>query len=270
MAEPLAAAALYRRLVAGHVRSQLQYRTSFALDVVGSMLTALLDFLGILVVFHNVPTLDGWSVEEIALLYGMSAFSFSIADIVIGHLDELPQMIREGSFDLLLLRPRGTLFQVVASDFELRRIGKSAQALAVLIYALAATDVAWTAARVAALAAAIPAGAAIFAAVWITAICIVFWVVEAREAVSAVTHGGQFLSHYPITIYDAWLRRFLAYVVPAAFVAYVPAAYVLGKPEALGLPGWLAFASPLVALVASAVAGATWRVAVRHYRSAGG
>jgi ABC-2 type transport system permease protein len=46
--------------------------------------------------------------------------------------------------------------------------------------------------------------------------------------------------------------------------------YVLDKPDPLGLPHWLRFASPLAAVAVTAAAALMWRVAVRHYRSAGG
>jgi ABC-2 type transport system permease protein len=55
-----------------------------------------------------------------------------------------------------------------------------------------------------------------------------------------------------------------------AFVAYFPALYVLDKPDPLGLPRAFQFASPLVALFAAVAAAGAWRIAVRHYRSAGG
>jgi len=55
-----------------------------------------------------------------------------------------------------------------------------------------------------------------------------------------------------------------------AFVAYFPALTILDKPDPLGAPDWVPFASPAVALVAAVVAGYMWRFAVRHYRSAGG
>jgi len=78
------------------------------------------------------------------------------------------------------------------------------------------------------------------------------------------------LSQFPINVYDQWLRRFLAYIFPIAFVAYFPALYILGKPDPIGLPEWLRFVSPLVAVAAAFVASAVWRVGVRHYQSAGG
>jgi ABC-2 type transport system permease protein len=261
---------LYWRLVRTLIRAQLQYRTQFAIVVAGMFLASFLDFAAILIIFGNVPALGGWSVREVALLYGISALSFALTDLVIGHFDGLGRLIRDGTFDLLLVRPRGTLFQVVASDFQLRRVGKIAQGVAVLAFALAGLDIAWTPARAAVLALAIPSGAVIFGAVWVAVICISFWTIESSEAANANTYGGQYLSQFPINIYDRWVRRLLAYVFPMAFVAYFPALFILGKPDPLGLPGFLQVASPAVAVVASLVAARIWQYAVRHYQSAGG
>jgi ABC-2 type transport system permease protein len=261
---------LYRRLVGARIRSQLQYRTSFALDVLGMFLITFLDFGAILVIFSNVPELGEWSVAEVALLYGIGGIAFALTDMVIGHLDELSESIRTGNFDLVLIRPRGTLFQVITSDFQLRRLGKAAQATVVLLYALSALDIAWTPQRVGMLVLAVLSASVIFGAVWVAMICIVFWTVEGRETANAFTYGGMFLTQYPVNVYDQWLRRFFAFVVPMAFVAYFPALYVLDKPDPLGLPQFLQFISPLVAVAVAAIAAAVWRTAVRHYRSAGG
>ena len=261
--------ALYRRLVGAQIRSQLQYRVSFTLDLTGAFLISFLDFLAVLVIFHNVPHLAGWSVREVAFLYASSSISFAATDLAIGHLDLFPQKIRDGTFDVLLVRPRGTLFQVISSDFALRRLGKAAQGSVVLVYALSALHIHWSLGRVVVLVAMIPSGAVVFGAVWVTGACLAFWTTEGGEFTNAFTYGGNFLTQYPIDIYSQWARRFLAYFVPMAFVCYFPALYVLGKPDPLGLPRFLEFLSPVVAVVASAVAGLVWRVAVRRYRSTG-
>lgn len=261
---------LYRRLIAAQLRSQLQYRLSFTLDLLGTTLITFVDFLAILVIFHNVPSLGAWTVHEVAFLYATSCIAFAFTDLVIGHLDEFPQLIRQGSFDVLLVRPRGTLFQVIASDLALRRLGKAVQGTIVLVYALGGLDVPWDAGRVAMVALMIPAGAVVYGSVWVAGACIAFWTTEGGEVTNAFTYGGNFLTQYPIEIYGRWARRLLAYVVPMAFVAYFPALYVLDKPDPLGLPRALQFMSPAVAVVAAALAGLLWRVAVRRYRSAGG
>ena len=102
MAESLT---LYVRLVSARVRAQWQYGTSFALDVVGVFLVTFLDFMAILVIFDNVPQLAGWSVQEVAFLYGITGVAFSLTELAVGHLDLLPQLIRDGNFDLVLVRP---------------------------------------------------------------------------------------------------------------------------------------------------------------------
>ncbi len=270
MGDAVRLAVVYRRLVAAHVRSQLQYRVSFVSGVVGTALLTVVDFLAILVLFHQVPSLAGWSVAEVALLYAIASVAFAVTDLMIGHLDLFPDMIREGTFDLVLARPLPSLFQVVASDFALRRLGKALQGLAVLVFAVTRVDVDWNATRVLVLVVAIAAGVVIYGAVWVALATVTFWVVDAMEVVNAFTYGGNFLSQYPLDLFARWLRGLVVFVVPLAFVAYYPAVAILDKPDALGLPDATAFASPLVALVSALAAGALWRFAVRHYRSAGG
>src|SRR5437764_22983 len=125
----------------------------------------LLDIRAVLVIFHNVPRLGVWSVREVALLYALSSISFALTDLVIGHLDQFPQKIRDGNFDILLVRPRSSFFQVIASDFQLRRLGKAMQGALVLVYALGALHVHWTVGRIALLVVMIPAGVVIFSSI---------------------------------------------------------------------------------------------------------
>ena len=261
---------IYLRLIGARARSQLEYRASLVLQIFASALLTLLDFVMILVLFENVPELDGWTVQQVALLYGIAGISFALTDLIVGHLDLFPQMIRDGTFDQILVRPLPSLLQVVASDFSLRRIGKILQAVAVLIVALAAADIEWTLGRAAMVPLAVVSGTLIYTGVWIALATIAFWIVDAIEFVNAFTYGGNFLSAYPITIFGRWLRNLVLFVIPIAFVAYLPALYILDKPDELGLPEALQYASPFVAVLTVLVARLVWENAVRHYRSAGG
>jgi viologen exporter family transport system permease protein len=267
--ETAATLAIYRRLVGARVRSQLQYRVSFALSLVGVALITSLDFAAIVVLFSQVDALGEWTVAEVALLYGISCIAFAITDLAIGHLDLLPRMIREGDFDLVLVRPLSTLFQVVSNDFALRRLGKLLQGVAVLVFALASLDLDWTTGRAAMVVVAVVAGVGIFAGIWIGLSTIAFWLIDSLEVANAFTYGGNFVTQYPVNIFGPWLRRLVIFVIPVAFVSYFPALYILGKDDPLGLPRALQFASPAVAVVALAAGGLLWRTAVRRYRSVG-
>jgi ABC-2 type transport system permease protein len=260
---------IYKRLIGARIRSQLQYRLSFALTLIGVALVTFLDFAVILILFGQVDALGEWSVGEVAVLYGISCVSFALTDLAIGHLDLLPRMIREGDFDLILIRPLGTLFQVVSSDFALRRLGRFAQGLAVLIVATVSLDIEWTAGRAGMLLVGVVAGAAIFAGIWIALATIAFWLVDSMEATNAFTNGGGFMAQYPINIFGPWLRRLVVFVIPVSFVAYFPALFVLDKEDPLGLPAALQYASPLVAVLLCVPSGLLWRAAVRRYRSVG-
>ena len=85
----------------------------------------------------------------------------------------------------------------------------------------------------------------------------------------AVYYGGNTITQYPMTIYPRHVVTGLTYLLPLAFVNWYPALFVLDKPDPHGFPEWLRFASPLAAVVLSAVAAFVWRRGVRHYASTG-
>jgi ABC-2 type transport system permease protein len=269
VADSLAVAGVYRRLVGARIRSQLQYRASFVLSLLAVALISFLDFAAIVVLFTQIVALGEWTLAEVAFLYGVSCFAFALTDLVVGHLDLLPRMIRDGELDVILTRPLGSLFQVISSDFALRRLGKATQGLTVLVVSLVSLDLDWTIGRAAMLVVMVAAAVAIFAGVWIAVSTIAFWLVDSGEVANAFTYGGNFLAQYPVNIFGSWLRRFAIYVFPLAFVAYFPSLYVLGKDDPLGLPRALQFASPAVAVACLAGGALVWRAAVRRYRSTG-
>jgi ABC-2 type transport system permease protein len=264
-----AALETYAHLAGASIRSRAQYRLSFALDFVATFVGSLTDFVAILVLFSHVPALGGWSRSEVALLYGVAGVCFALTDMLVGHLDGFGELIRTGTFDILLVRPHGSLFQVIASELAIRRLGKLGQAGAVLAYALTTAHVAWSPGKAGLLLVTFVSGTAIYAGIWVAGASISFWTTDVREVVNAVTYGGNYLASYPINLFGAWLRRFLAFVVPAAFVAYYPCVVILGKSDPVaGLP-WLGFLSPAVALATLAVGRMAWQLGVRRYRSTG-
>jgi ABC-2 type transport system permease protein len=112
-------------------------------------------------------------------------------------------------------------------------------------------------------------GAVIIGAIWVATCSVSFWVVDGKEVANAFTYGSTLTTAYPVTVFGPWVRRVLCFAVPAAFVAYYPTLALLDKPDPLGLPHALRYASPLVAVAAVGVAALVWRTAVRRYQGAG-
>lgn len=268
MAEATVPAA-YRSLVRSRVSAQASYRTSFAVELVSQVFIVLVEFVEVFVVFHQVDQIGGFGFAEVALMYGIAVSAFGIADLVVGHLDQLPFYVRTGTFDAFLLRPLSPLGQLVTSDFSLRRLGRVATGLVVLTIALVAADIDWTPSRVLLVALTPLAGAVIFSAVFVATSTIGFYVVEGTEFANAFTYGGNYLSAFPLTVFGSVMRRFFTFVVPVGFVAYLPSLALLGRPDPLGLPGWLSWAAVPVAALAWAASVAIWRSGLRHYVGAG-
>ncbi len=259
----------YRALAAMRVRADWQYRASFLLFLLASLLINLFDFVGIAVLFSNTETLGDWTLSEVAFLYGSAGVCFGLADLLVGQIDLLPTKIKDGSFDVILTRPVNALVNLAASEFTLRRFGKISQAATVLVISLIVNDIAWTPGRILALAVMVVSGTVIAMAAWVTTSSIAFWFVNTREAANAFTYGGNLAIAYPLHLFDQWLRVLLTYVIPLVFVSYVPALYILDLDTPLNLPDELRWGGPVAAAVLVVIARTVWRAGLRRYSSTG-
>jgi ABC-2 type transport system permease protein len=265
---PRELAHIYRRLVGARLRADWQYRTSFFLFLASQFFVTVLDFAAIAVIFSQVSMLDGWSFAEVAFLFGTTGVAFTLADVFVSEVELASRHIKEGSFDQFLIRPLGPLFLLCCQEFALRRAGRLLQTTTVLVIALFAVDVAWDPAKVVMVPVTILGGFAIFGALWVITSAMAFWTVETQEVANSFTYGGNFITQYPLDVVGDLLRTLLV-IIPLAFVNYVPACWILDKPDATGLPSWAAFCSPVVAAISVLVARVVWRAAIRQYRSTG-
>lgn len=261
-------ALIYRKLLGARIRADWQYRLSFVLFTIGQATSTVLDVLTIAVLFSQVPALAGWSLHEVLFLYATSAVAFGLADTFASPVERASYHIKHGSFDTFLLRPVGPLLQLCSEEFALRRAGKVVQPAVVLGVALTHLPVGWTPLRVVVVVATVASATVIFSALWVLTSSLAFWTVDTQEVANAFTYGGGWISQYPLDVLTGWLRR-LTLVIPMAFVNYLPATWLLGRTDAVGVPGWARFLSPAVGLALIAVALSTWRAGIRHYRSTG-
>ncbi|MFG1902056.1 ABC transporter permease [Micromonospora carbonacea] len=259
----------YGALLGAQARSQAAYRASFAVDLVGNVGATVFDVVTVLVIFGVTRELGGFTLRETLVMVGLSACAFATADLLVGNVERLPAYVRTGLFDAVLLRPLGALPQLLLMDLPLRKVSRAVFGLAVLLVALARAGIEWTPGRVALAVAAPLAGVVFFGSLFVATATVSFYWTDSGELANSVTYGGKEFTTYPVTIFDGWFRAAFAYGMGFAFVSYQPALALLGRADPLGLPAWVGWVSPAVALVAAALAAAAWRVGVRHYRSTG-
>ena len=262
---------IYRRLISVQIRSQLVYRTSFLLDLVGTLLGTAGSLGTLALIFQRFDHIAGWTLGEVVFLYGLVEAAFGAMDLLFGGFDpgDFGQEVRKGSLDLLLLRPASVTLQVLGSKFVLRRFGRIAQGIVALGIAFTLTDIRWTVLKIAYLPVVFVSIVAFFGGLFIVGATITFWTVESIEAINILTYGGAEMMSYPMHIYGRGMRRFFTYVVPAILLTYYPALYFLDKPDPLGFPSFAPYLSPVAGFGTLVAALAFWRFGLRHYESTG-
>lgn len=260
---------LYVRFLGVGLRGQMQYRASFVMLSLGTFVTAFTEFLGVWALFHRFGSVQGWTMAEIGLLYGVINVGFPLAESAGRGFDTFPEMVKGGDFDRLLVRPRSTALQVAGREFQAMRIGQLAQGAGVLIWALLSLHVALSPARLLLIGFMVLGCACLFYGLFIFQATLSFWTIETLEIMNTVTYGGTETGQYPLTLYRTWFRRFFTFVVPLACMNYVPASILLDRPGLSSLPEALRWLSPAVGVLFLIVMLQVWQVGVRHYRSTG-
>ena len=257
----------YGRIARLWVRASMAYPASFWMMAVGSFLMTGLDFVGIWVLLRNVDDLGGFGLAEIGFLYGATGLGIAFADLFVGRIERIGQMIRLGRLDTMMTKPVPLLVQVCADEFAPRRFARVLQSSIVFVWA--ATYVDWSPSRALVSAEMVVSGSLIFFSLFVALACVQFWTADSSEVANAFTYGGNQVTQFPMTVFPEEVVKALTFVLPIAFVNWYPALYVLGRDDPFGLPKALQFASPVAAALFLGVAALAWRTGVRHYRSTG-
>jgi ABC-2 type transport system permease protein len=153
-------------------------------------------------------------------------------------------------------------------ELTLRRIGRLAQALVILIWALSVLDLEWSVGKTLILAFAINGGIALFVGIVILQATLSFWTIETLEIMNSLTYGGVETAQYPLDVYRRWFQRFFTFFVPLACVTFYPLSAILEK-ETPGFPRAFGVVSPIFGFLFAGIALACWRYGIRHYTSTG-
>ncbi|MFQ5592952.1 MAG: ABC transporter permease [Anaerolineae bacterium] len=262
---------IYRRLISVEIRGQLQYRLAFLFDLFATALITTVEFGTLALIFQRFENIGGWTLGEVAFLFGMVETAFGTMDLLFSGFDPsfFGQQVRRGSFDQLLIRPINITVQVLGSKLLIRRLGQVAQGGVILGIAFRLLDIHWTVAKLVYLPMVVVSQVCFFAGLFIIGSTITFWTVESIEVVNIFTYGGNEMISYPMHIYQDWIRRFFTFVVPAIFLNYYPALFFLDKPDLFHMPAFAPFLAPVAGLGVLGVALAFWRFGIRHYQSTG-
>lgn len=254
---------LYGKYFSIQLKSTMEYKASFFLTCIGQFLVSFNVFLGIYFMFRRFHAVKGYTYEEVLLCFGITLLEYSLAEAFARGFDCFAQIISNGVFDRIMVRPRGLIFQVLGQQIEFTRIGRILQAVFLFSYGISVGKVEWTLPRLLVLLFMLAGGAALFAGLFLIYASICFFTLSGLEFMNVFTIGAREHGKYPFDIYGKKFLLVVTFLIPYACVQYYPLLFLLGRGK------WWYGLLPMFGFVFLIPCYGLWRLGVRHYKSTG-
>lgn len=257
---------LYLKYIRLLLKSQAQYKASFVMLLVAHLFNPLVMLAGVYFLFERFGNIQGWTMLEVFISYAVIAMCFAISECFARGFDKFPDMIRTATFDRVLVRPRGTIIQVLGSGFDIKRVSPFLVSCVILIIAIIFGDIVWSFARAVMLFNMIIGGSIIFAGIYMLQATAAFWTIDGLEFANIFTHGIRQHAIYPLNIFPRGITIFLTFIIPFGTITYMPLQYLHGRIDGAG---WLYAFMPLAGALFIVPCILAWRYGVRKYSSSG-
>lgn len=255
---------LYLHYVSLNLRSDMQHKASFFLQIAGQLLTSMTTFVGVTFMFMRFHQVAGYTYPDVLICYSIVLLQFSLSEMFARGFDAFSSLVRKGEFDRVLVRPRSMILQVLGARFEFTRIGRLLQAIIIFAYGVTASQVEWTALRILTLFSMLLGGTLLFSGLYLVYAAFCFFTLEGLEFMNIFTDGAKEYGKYPIDVYGEGMKKFTTFVVPYTLVQYYPLQLLIGRSDC-----WYHALYPLGTVVFLVASYAFWRFGVRHYTSTG-
>ena len=243
---------------------ELSYRAEFAGNFVNAFgVDAFMAVVAVSVIFVHTDSLRGWSAGEMLAVVGIWYFVLGLMSMVMfPSLNQVVEDVHEGTFDYVLMKPVPSLFLASTRNFAAANSAFVLMGLSLALFGIFALEAGQASWRIALFPVLLASGLAIFYALLIAMTTLVFWAVR-LDNIEHLFNVFFRTGRYPVDIYPFWIRGFLTFIFPVAFVSTVPTETLTGRD-----PSWLMALAPVIASLA--VYGATrfWRLGLKRYSSA--
>jgi len=220
---------LYFKYFMIHFKSDMQYKLSFIMSFVSQFFVFFSYYFTILCLFESFSDIKGFTLYEVLLTFGIIQFGFAFCETFFRGIDVFDELIVQGGFDRLLLRPRGILLQVFCEKVSFIKLARLFQAIIVLAIAVIKVDVIWNIQKIVTLLLMLVSAVVIFLSIFILTASYCFFTVKGLEVRNVLTDGCKHMAQYPIGIFKKGFLAFFTFIVPFGFVNYYPLLYVLGR-----------------------------------------
>ena len=256
---------LHRIFVLQYLKKLMEYKADFLMGAFGLLFAQAFQILFIGIIFSQIPSLSGWSFEEILFIYGFSLIPKSLDHLFTDNLWMVGyRIVRKGDFDKYLTRPINTLFHVITENFCVDAFGEMLSCVLLLGYAIPRLSMPFYVYTIPLALVTAVFATLIYTSLKIMTAAISFWT-KASGHITHMLYMTNDFSKYPVTIYNKSVRFIITYIIPFAFTAYFPASYFLTGENGLFCIGGTVVAGTVLFAIAVFV----WNRGLRAYESAG-
>jgi ABC-2 type transport system permease protein len=241
--------------------NEIQYRANFVLQLITSAINLATGLVAISLVYAHTDDLAGWSRPELLVVMGIHILVGGVIGALIQpNMRQVMEEVEEGTFDLVLLRPADAQLLVSIRHFRIWRLVDVILGATVIGTGAAGLSVGFLRAVAFLLAALM--GVVVMYCIWLVLTTFAFRVVRA-DAFTDMFDGIYQAGRWPVSVYPAWLRGALTFVIPLAFAVTVPAETLTSRLGPLSLLAGLVITA-LVAMTTRWI----WNANLRRYSGA--
>ena len=258
---------LYKALISQFFKVVMQSKVDFLMGLFGFFFTQISGILFLYLVFEQIPSLQGWTLAQLVFIYGFAQIPRGIDHLFTDNIWMVAwRLVINGDFDRYMLRPMNVFFQVIAEKLQPDALGELLVGTILVVYSAIKGVVVLDAAHIALFVVSVLAGALIYTSIKLLFASLAFWVKRSGPFLQLAYEMAEF-AKYPTEIYAKALRFVITWVIPFAFVAYLPAGYFLGAGTGnhMGVIG----IECAIAVVSWLIAYAVFRKGISKYESAG-
>jgi ABC-2 type transport system permease protein len=206
-----------------NLQSAIEYRTAFIAQVLGMMLNDAFYFVFWIVFFNQFKEVRGWVLNDMFLVFGISATSFGLTAFFFGNAFHLSNIITAGRLDYYLALPRPVLLHTLASRSIANGLGDVSYGL---LSFLLSGYFSWM--GLGRFILGVLLASTVFLAFLITAHSLTFWLGNAQALAGLLMNAILTFALYPISLFDGPAKFILFTLIPAALVGSLPASLVRG------------------------------------------
>ena len=226
---------LYRVLVAQFLKTIMQSRVDFLIGLLGFFFTQVMGIAFLYLVFQQIPDLQGWTLDQLIFIYGFAQIPRGIDHLFTDNIWLVAyRLVINGDFDRYMLRPMNIFFQVIAEKLQPDALGELLIGTILVVRSLTKGIVIVDGLHVALFFVSIFAGALIYTSIKLFFASLAFWLKVSGPFLQIAYDMANF-AKYPTEIYSKGVRFLITWVIPFAFVAYLPASFFMKADTSAGV-----------------------------------